>query len=334
MRLPRVKRPFGAKTGRSRDGRISPLLLGILAAIIAALLAIITSTEVLLGVCIASLGALLGLVYDLYRRMERRIEAEENLGALLAAVDHADWLLKELRYIATSAVGALDEDWNRNLFEELVRSKVRETKAYMQDLRRGRISLPVNADVTPMSNQIELVKRTVMATTIAKSDTEWWHSEEGRDYLDRNRLAIARKVRIERIILWDRGEGSPRLAKMIEMQRAARVELLFVKRSEVNEERLLTTMAIYDEASFNEVVSNSDGEDIYAEYYLDPAAAKQAVARYKKLRGFATRDIPEELVRGLQAAPEEAPKEAPKKTPKRASSRDGNLNATPPKASA
>jgi hypothetical protein len=275
------------------ESAMSPVLIGIVvSAGLATLLALVTSTTVLLGVCAALLGTLLGVVYDLHRRFERRVEAEDHRSALLAALDDAPWLLKELREIATNAKGALAEGRNRQLFEDLMREKVGETKAYMQDLKRGHIRVPAG-DLTPMSNQIDLVKETVLATTIPEIDNGWWLSPAGRDYLRRNHEAIKRGVIIQRIVLWD--EVSQALAQVVAEQKAAEVEVFFAQRSKVPDKKLRTNMAIYDSQSYNDVVFNSDGDGIYFEFYLDPRDAKQAVARFEQLMGFATKEVPKEL---------------------------------------
>lgn len=297
MPLRQSKRPQRAKPRWRAASSISPILVGIaLSASLATLLALITSATVLLSICLVLLGTLLGVVYDMYLRFERRVETDDHLSALLATVDEAPWLLKELCQIATNARSALAEDWNRQLFEELIQERVGETRAYMQDLKRGHIRVPAG-DVTPMSNQIDLVKETVFATTIPEIDNGWWRSPAGRDYLKRNQQAIERGVSIQRIVLWSK--GSETLREVIAEQRAAKVEILFARRSEVQDKKLKTNIAIYDGQSYNDVVFNSDGDGIYFEFYLDPRDAKQAVARFEQLKGFATEEVPAELQRWL-----------------------------------
>jgi hypothetical protein len=288
------------------------VLIGIaVSAGLAALVAIVSGTKVLLGVCIGLVGTLLTVLYDMDRRMERRADADDQRSALLAAsLDGVPWLLKELRDIATSARSVRAESSNARLSDELMQAKVGETKAYMQDLMRGHIRVPVG-DVTPMSNQIDLVDRTVLATTIPEADTDWWLSVGGRDYLERNRRARVRRVSIERIVLWEDGyddEATERLAQVIAEQIAADVRLLFAKRSTIPDKKLKTNVAIYDESTYNEVIFNSDGEGVYVEYYLDPTDAKQAVARFEQLRGYATEKVPEHIAR-LLPPPDPTPPE-------------------------
>jgi hypothetical protein len=278
---------------------------------LAVLLATKTSTKPLVGISLGLLGTLLSVVYDLHRRVDRRIEGEDFRSRLLAALDKAPWLLKALYQIAISAESLLEEGGNKQLFEDLIDEKISDTKAYMDDLKRGHISVPVGS-VTPMSNQIDHVKSTVRATTIPRVDNSWWLSPAGRDYLLRNQLAIEgkRKVSIERIILWDKDKQEVKeyanLARVIAEQRAAKVKVLFARRSKVTDPTLLTNIAIYDDQSYNDVIFNSDGVATSVEFYIYPRDARLAIARFEQLKGFATEDTPEELEPFLAALDEQA----------------------------
>lgn len=279
--------------------------------LLAALLALKTPEVAVLGVGIALLGTLIGLTYDLIRRFDERSEAEDHRSVLLAAVENRTWLLDGLRETATFAKNAMDDDRNAELFENLIRDKIGETRLFMQDLERGRVRVPAG-DVTQMSTQmakqIDSVEKIVRATTISKLDNEWWLSTAGRDYLERNRRAIKKKkekkVKIERIVLWDEDDDFKTLAEVIKLQQAAGVEVLFAKRSEIGSATLKTNIAsatlktniaIYDESSYNEVVFNFEGEEIYIEYYLEPSDTKKAIARFEQLHGLATKDLPPKL---------------------------------------
>ncbi len=245
------------------------------------------------GVAIALLGALIALVYDLARRFDDRLEADDHRSALLAALDGTPWLLEAMRDISTNAKIALEDDQNSELFSELIRAEIGQTGLFMHDLTRGRVRVPVG-EVTPMANQIDQVDKTVRATTIPEIDVEWWELPAGKDYLQRNKRAAERGVAIQRVVLWTEGDDSPKLAKVIREQLEAKVEVLFAKRTEVPDE-LKTNMAIYDELSYNDVVFNSDGDGIYVEYYLEPTDAQRAVARFEKLRAKAKHEVPSEL---------------------------------------
>src|ERR1700739_61290 len=165
----------------SRPAR-SPVLIGVAISVaLATVLALVTSTTVLIGLCAGLRGTVLTLVYDLLRRFERRVEVEDQRSVLMAAVDDTPWLLMELRDIATSAKNVLERDRSANLFVDLMRAELGDTRAFLQDLNRGQIRVPAG-DVTPMSNQIDLVQDTVLATTIPECDNRWWLSVAGRDY--------------------------------------------------------------------------------------------------------------------------------------------------------
>jgi hypothetical protein len=293
-----------ANSGARRSAPISTALFGLaLSGAIAAYLAVKTTEEAMLGVALTLLGALGALLYELIRRFEDRVDGEDHRSALLAALDEAPWLLKDLREIAAIAKSALEDDQNSELFEDLIKVKINETQLFMQDLKRGRVRVSVG-DVTPMSNQIDRVQERVRATTIPKIDNEWWLSPAGRDYLERNKRAIERGgVSIERIVLWEEQDDTDTLRKVIEEQRAAKVTILFAKRKEIANKKLKTNMAIYDDLTYNDVVFNSDGDDIYVEYYLEPSDAKQAIARFEQLRGLATRDVPSELTKVADPPP-------------------------------
>jgi hypothetical protein len=325
----RIKRP---DSGWS----ISPVLAGLLLSIALAVLAVITpSTKVALGLCAALLGTLLAIVYDLYRRVERRVEVEDYRSSLLAAMRKAPWLLEELTELAATTDGALANERNAELFDVLIQAKVGETNGYLQDLKRGHIRVPVDED-TPMSNQIDQVGEggMVFATTIPEIDNGWWRSPAGEEYLERNRAAKERGVTIQRIILWETLEGTEgealgqELAEVVEAQRTAGIEIRFAKRSKLPD-KLRTNIAIYDGQTYNDVVFNCDGCAIYKEYYFNERDAQKAVADFKLLWGMATIGIPPEL------APWLAPNGNPSQTPEVASAPgdDGDPSsppATPP----
>jgi len=297
---------------------LSPLLIGIVISIsVGIAVPFIGNQRVLVGICAALLGLVLTVIYDLHRRVDRRIEGDDDRSTLLAAVDDTRWLLKDLRDIATSADTVLAERKNKNLFTGLMKAKMDDARSYMQDLKRGRIRVPAG-DKTTMSEQLELVRKTVHATTIPEADTDWWLSTAGESYLERNKKLIKdrrRRVRIKRIVLWE--EWVEGFETVIEQQQDAGVELLFVKRSKVTDTRLCTNMAIYDGTSFNEVAFNFDCKEMYVEYYLDPSDAQQALARFEKLEGLAKSEVPSELLtppggtpKGLPSMPAEAPDSA------------------------
>jgi hypothetical protein len=291
-------RPRRAQSPLPERASRSPLLIGIVLSVaLATVLALVTSTTVLLGVCAGLLGTVLALVYDLLHRFERRIEVEDQRSVLMAAVDDTPWLLTDLRDIATSAKSVLNRDRTALLFVDLMRAELGDTRAFLQDLNRGQIRVPAG-DVTPMSNQIDLVQSSVFATTIPENDNEWWLSVAGRDYLARNGRAVSeRDVTVERIVLW--GEGSPALARMVAEQREAGVRLLFARRSELPD-NLKTSTVIYDEAIYHDVVFNADGVDIYYEYYLDASDVQRAVARFNSLKRLSTAEVPAELASWLE----------------------------------
>jgi hypothetical protein len=280
----------------------SPALIGIaLSVAVAVALALVTSVTVLLGMCVGLIGTALALIYDLLRRFEHRAEVEDQRSLLMAAVDDTPWLLADLREIATSAKSVLDRDRSALLFIDLMRAELGDTRAFLQDLNRGQIRVAAG-DVTPMSNQIDLVQDSVLATTIPECDNPWWLSAAGRDYLDRNRRAIKeRNVKIERIVLW--GDGSPPFAQMIREQRDAGVRLLFARRSELPDD-LKISIAIYDEVIYHDVIFNADGEDIYYEYYLDASDVQRAIARFNSLKRVSTTETPVELAHWFEASDE------------------------------
>jgi hypothetical protein len=282
---------------------VTALLTVVSTALLGTFLAVVASTNAALGVGVALLGTLIVMVFELTRRFEERVEAEDHRSVLLAAVDDEPMLMTGIREIATNARSALDDDENAELYRALIKVKIDEARLFMQDLSRGRVRVPVDV-VTPMGNQIDRVRKNVRATTIPKVDNEWWLSPGGREYLEKNKEAIEdpeRKVTIVRIILWEKRDDTEELVTVVREQREAGVHVLFAERRAIKETRLKTNMAIYDELSYNDVVFNSDGEGIYVEYYLEPSDAEQATARFEQLRGLAKKEVPARLP-GLKKA--------------------------------
>jgi hypothetical protein len=313
-----------SKSDGGRRGRLShvlgstppliPILSLLVPALLGVLLVVIKDTNASISVAVALLTALIIFVVELIRRVSERERAEDHRSILLAATDNHHWLLDGFRTIAVDANDALDDDENAELYEDLIRVKVDETRRYVQGLARGRVRVPADV-VTPMENQIDRANVSVRATTIPKLDIGYWLSPAGRKYLEQNKKAIEKGVTIVRIVLWeDEDKGSEKLATVVREQRKIKIEVLFVKRSEISEKRLKTTMAIYDELTYNDVVFNSDGDAIYVDYYLDPADAKEAAARFEQLRGQATRDVPKELplvAKAVEDLPYEEPSDLP-----------------------
>lgn len=280
---------------RKRYSRRRDVIIGLLVSLLLGGLVLVLSKDEMLSLIVSLLGTLIALVVELIRRFDERIEAEDNHSILLAATDKLPALLPEMSEMASSARSALDDDQNKVLFSELALAKVRETRLFMQDLKRGHVRVPVD-DPTPMGNQIDSVKERVRATTILAVDLEWWLSSGGRDYLGRNKRAIEeRGVSIERIVIWKELDNKPELGKVIEEQRAAKVKILFAKHADIKKRELKTNMAIYDDSSYNDVAFNLDGESVYVDYYLEPSDAQLAIARYELLRGIATDEVPKEL---------------------------------------
>jgi hypothetical protein len=250
-------------------------------------LPLLTSPKVLLAVSVGLLGTIFTLSWDLLNRFLRRIEADNEHKALLAVIEQRPALAKTLSEIATSARDIVRHDGKPGVFvERLMGAKLEEAAIYLKGLNAGEVRVAVRG-VAPMLQLMDVVERSVMATTIPESDDGWWCSQEGIDYLDRNRRAIVdRSVDIQRIILWK--TVSPELARVVEAQRRAHVTLRFAPFD--GAAGLKTNLAIYDEQIFHEVAYDADGTPIAYEYCDIPDRVAAKIQQLKDLDS--TSDLP------------------------------------------
>ena len=293
-------RQLDRNSGDSGGKEVSTLLVGVLVSVcVAVVLALVTTTTVLLGFIGALIGTAIALQYELLRRFEARNAIEDKRSVLLAAVEGHPWLLDQLRDIAVHAGGVLRRRDSAPLFVELLRNEIARTRNMVYDLDRGRLRVP-SGNVTPMSEQIDLVRRTVHATTIPEADADWWLSASGADYLKRNKAAIQdRGVAIERIVLWERVDE--KLAELVQNQLDAKVSLYFVERATVAAD-LRISIAIYDRSVVHDVIFNHDGLDIFYDYSLDEATCEEACDKFERLKVVASAAPPPALLPYLAAA--------------------------------
>jgi hypothetical protein len=294
----RDERSGGVGDDRTNNARswlrtASPVAVGILlSAGVSVVLALVASTVVLIGFCAALLGTTIALVYDLTRRFETRNDLEDQRSVLMAAVDDHPWLLSELMHIAVGAGTVLRRPGHAPLFIDLMKAEIGRTRSFVEDISRGHLRVP-SGNVTHMSEQIDLVTESLLATTIPESDASWWLSAGGQDYLDRNRRAIdERHVRIDRIILWRVLDEN--LAEIVTRQLNAGVNVYYVERSTLPVD-LNVSIAIYDRTIVHDVVFNSDGHDVWYAYSFDTAAAAQACDTFARIMRQASPIPPSDL---------------------------------------
>ncbi|HEX4838639.1 MAG TPA: hypothetical protein VFV03_08975 [Solirubrobacteraceae bacterium] len=257
-------------------------------------LPLLTSTTVLLAVCVGLLGAIVTLNWDHLNRFMRRVEAENQHKQLLAVIERTPSLARTLSAIATSAKEIVERDGNRGVFvERLMEAKLDDAETYLKGLDAGEVRVEVRG-VGPMLQLMDIVGESLMATTIPESDDEWWHSQEGREYLELNRRAIDRGVEIKRIVLWS--TVSLELARVVVEQREAGVLLLFARLD--GAAGLRTNVAIYDGQIYHEVAYEVDGTPNAYAYCDIPSRVEGKIKLFEDLNS--TTDLPpglEELLR-------------------------------------
>lgn len=270
----------------ARGPRHTLIPIGLVGALIAAVaFPLATSRTVQLAVVIGLLGVIATFSLDHFLEFLSRVEVENELQPLLGAVEKCPALATTLGAIATNAIKITDNSNHPAFVERLMRAKLEDADNHLKGLDAGTAVEPAHG-VAPMSQLMELVNKSVMATTIPESDDEWWCSDEGMEYLRLNeRAAKDRNVRIERVVLWK--EISAQLARVVAAQRKAGVFLSFAPYASAE---LNTNLAIYDGQIYHEVKYNADRKPISYEYVDLPDRVKEKVRKFQELA--TTEDLP------------------------------------------
>ena len=245
----------------------------------------VVSTDRKLELAVAVLGLVLGAQLELTRRLERRQARHDRAGRLLALVeelpDEMAVKVRENVRLLANAAKATRED---RLYHRALHDRLAEQRDWLEALSKGIIE--VESDETGLLTEWTAASRTsIRATGVAETDIRWWRSRPGRQFWEVNLAAMARKVRVQRVFIYDR--MTPELAELAREQKAAGVDVYVVKMDQLRID-LRVDVTIVDDVRVHEVIFSSGGNAMAYRYSQEPSRAAQMVAKFERIVQLAT----------------------------------------------
>jgi hypothetical protein len=219
------------------------LIIGVLLALAEALFAIrILLQEPIYAVITALLIVVLTLQIDHIDRIKDAIERSRSDAVFLQKLEQAPWA-KDLIEEVVDCVAAIDATKDDNdVFRRSARRELEGCSAHIGELAGGRIQPDPGLAYRLLINLVDKVgaEGTIKAVAISNPQNKfsWWDTRLGREYWQCNKNALARKVVIERVFVFQ--------------QEVSEKDLLYSQDQTLKEARRLLTM------------QNEEGVRVYA----------------------------------------------------------------------
>jgi hypothetical protein len=130
-----------------------------------------------------------------------------------------------------------------------------------------------------------MVRHSIKATMVARTDVHWWHSRPGRQLWQTNLDALHRGVNIQRVFMADK--VTPELEELIREQLDAGVEAYVVTVDELRAD-LHIDLTIVDDKRIHEVMFSSGGNAMGYRYSQEPGRVNNLTAKFERILQSAT----------------------------------------------
>ena len=233
-----------------------------------------------------TLGLVLATLTQLFDLQMRNAEAEERLlqaNLLNRKLFDDDELLAQIRQIVDDYY-AVKNSWFSH-FKEIARDSVTSCQYNLHTLANGYIGLKPFSPFAYSAKGFRNAK--VCAYTVALGNMQYWRSSHATKYIQSNKDAIQRGVKVVRIFVQHESvlrEYNDILVAMQEMG----VDLYTVSPESIPSD-LKRDMNIIDEKILVQLELTEDGSIREDTITVDPIKVRQAMNDFDKLKGFAAK---------------------------------------------
>jgi hypothetical protein len=244
-----------------RIGTNGPLVIGLALSVVAGLLFYFYTKPAYLSLLVGLLATIIALLVDIVYRIERE-------SALRSQLDSIPWLRSYVEEIARS-LDAISTQRRLIPFIDYARRDIGHCAHTVAGMAGGQMRASVGDDV--LVRQTDLAQRIIRACSVQRLDMPRWLSGVGTRYWESNLRALDRKVRIERVFIYE--DWTADLERIVNQQANAGVHVWTVE-SRFADPRLRINMAAWDDSFTYHFDLNSEGdpvENIYSVNEVDIA---------------------------------------------------------------
>lgn len=257
-----------------------PFLLGVMATVVlTVIVAVVTGTRASLSIVIALLGLAVTLILDLISRVERRQETTSMAFRIAEAIDKMPDAAPDLEK-AVLLASEIVEGSGGQRFRDALTQAASEFRDELEALSQGDLRVHIGSGRI-LSDETDLTRATIRATSVVTVDEAWWGSEAGREYAQASAAAMSRGVSITRIYIFD-GEPSSRMQTLMEEQRAIGTHVHAIELAEVPI-KLRINVVIFDERAVYAISETGDPKNPLRMLHTQPHAVQTAIRRFEQL---------------------------------------------------
>ncbi|GAB3425270.1 hypothetical protein [Flindersiella endophytica] len=251
------------------------LLIGALISIVTPLVFYQRGAEsefsVLVGLLLFATTLLLQLILTDHERLDR----QTLYGRTVAAFESTSWLSADVRRILGFMEGA-ERRFRDSPIDVVCRNTFARVASDVAQLSEGHIKLPAHEK----GFAIEVcgqMRHHLRALTIETVRPHFWLTPVGRQYFDAQREAVARGVRIDRVIVYE--DWHPELDAIANEQRSVGIHVYRVKASLLTSDLQVNT-GIWDEVCGFETEVNAGGEPVFHRFTIRDYEVAALIRRF------------------------------------------------------
>jgi hypothetical protein len=232
-----------------------------------------TIPSVTLGLVVATFTQ----IFDLQLRYNTSEERLLKAGLLNELLYKDEWLLRQVQQIVTSYLRTKEEGFE--LFKIRANDAIIECHSVLHGMANGYLVALPRSPYSYGAKGLNSAKKSAKAVAIA--DFSYWRSTYAQPYLQANKNAIERGVKITRVFIADK-KTLEDISDIAQVQKDMGIEVYAATLGEIPS-RFVEDTLIIDERVFARGELTSDGKIREQRLTIDPVEVQQAVIRFGEL---------------------------------------------------
>ncbi|MCW6003066.1 hypothetical protein K1W54_00485 [Micromonospora sp. CPCC 205371] len=208
-----------------------------------------------------------------------RVHKDTLYGQTVAAFEEHSWLSSDVRRMLR-LMPAAAQRFGNTPFQATCRVVFERARADFGQLAEGRIMLPYHRNKDFAAGTMRDARRTLQSVTVEGPDPVFWRSPTGRQYLEAQKAAVARGVRIDRVIVYR--AWSPKLDAVAREQVAAGMNVYRVEASRLSSD-LRVSQAVWDGVAGFVTEVNAAGEPISYRFTIVEDDVAEILERFRNV---------------------------------------------------
>lgn len=252
------------------------LLIGLFISIGVSVTMFLTGNDTINSMIVGFLSTIVTLLVDIIARIQKvesTILEANNLSKLFSD----ERLANALREIAHNY--ATLKDYKFDHYIKIADTRIAECKTQIRELASGSIFAPAKSIYEYSAySAFEQAAKSVKA--IDRGPASFWNTERGRKYLESNRAAVKRGIKVVRIFALT-GKDANQYVDILKEQVEAGIDVIITNPNRINQEFL-----IVDDRIRIDIEQDNDGQYFGEHIILDAVQVSEAVERFKLLASF------------------------------------------------